>query len=167
VLIRRRCLITWLGLAGLTSPFVVGPRPASAVARGAVRIHGPGVARELVLDDAALAALGAEDLATRTPWTEGVPRFGGVPLVKALKAVGVAGGSSVRAIALNDYAVEFSADDAIAKSAFLARTMDGRKLTVRDKGPFWMIFPWSERPELDTASVQALSVWQLRELEIH
>lgn len=117
------------------------------------------------MDDATLAVLGAEDLTTRTPWTEGVSRFGGVPLAKALRAAGVAGGS-VRAIALNDYAVEFPTNDAAAMAAFLARTMNGRPLTVRDKGPFWMIFPWSERPELETASVQAMSVWQLRELEI-
>ena len=161
----RRRLLIWLGLAGLTLPLVAGPRPARAAAHNALKIHGPRVARELLLDDDALAALGTEDLSTYTPWTEGVPRFGGVPLAQVLKAVGVAGGS-VRAIALNDYAVEFSAQDAIAKGAFLARTMNGHPLTVRDKGPFWMIFPWSERPELKTASVQALSVWQLRELEI-
>ena len=163
--IRRRPLIAWLGLAGLTVPLAAGPRPARALVRGALTIHGPGVARELVLDDAALSALGPEELATSTPWTEGVPRFGGVPLAKALKAAGADGGS-VRAIALNDYAVEFQAGDAIAKGAFLARTMDGRELTVRDKGPFWMVFPWSERPELRTASVKAMSVWQLRELEV-
>jgi hypothetical protein len=145
---------------------MAGSRPARAVVRGALRIHGPGVARELVLDDDALAALGVEDLATRTPWTEGVSRFGGVPLARALRAAGVARGS-VRAIALNDYAVEFPADEAVAMDAFLARTMNDRTLTVRDKGPFWMIFPWSTRPELETASVQAMSVWQLRELEIH
>jgi hypothetical protein len=159
----RRRLIT--GLVSLTLPVVTGPRPAGALARGALTIHGPGVARELVLDDAALAALGPEELATSTPWTEGVPRFGGVPLAKALQAAGATGGS-VRAIALNDYAVEFAAADAVAEGAFLARTMDGRALTVRDKGPFWMVFPWSERPELRTASVQAMSVWQLRELEV-
>jgi hypothetical protein len=159
---RRRCLLT--GLVSLALP-LAGPEPARATVRGALTIDGPGVARELVLDDDALAALGAEELVTRTPWTEGVPRFGGVPLAKALGAAG-ATGDRVRAIALNEYAVEFSARDATAEGAFLARTMDGRELTVRDKGPFWMIFPWSQRPELGTASVQALSVWQLRELEV-
>lgn len=159
----RRRLIA--GLAWSTLPLVAGTGPARALTRGALRIHGPGVAREFVLDDDALAALGAEDLATRTPWTQGVPRFGGVPLAKALAAAGAAG-DSVRAVAVNDYAVEFSAGDVTAKGGFLARTMDGRPLTVRDKGPFWMIFPWSERPELETASVQAMSVWQLRELEV-
>ena len=92
------------------------------------------------------------------------------PLRRRAARQGAAGGGRhrrpVRAIALNEYAVEFSAGDATAKGAFLARTMDGRELTVRDKGPFWMIFPWSQRPELGTASVQALSVWQLRELEV-
>jgi hypothetical protein len=162
----RRRLLMWLGLAGPTLSLVAESRPVRAAVRGALRIHGPGVAREIVLDDDALAALGAEELATRTPWTEGVAHFGGVPLAKALRAAGVAGGS-VRAIALNDYAVEFPADVAVAMDAFLACTMNGRALTVRDKGPFWMIFPWSARPELETASVRVLSVWQLRELEIH
>lgn len=163
--IHRRCLLAWLGLAGVTPILTAKPKPARAAPRGALRIHGPKITRELVLDDGTLAALGVEDLTTRTPWTEGVARFGGVPLAKVLRAVDVVDGS-VRAIALNDYAVEFPAVDALAMDAFLARTMDGRELTVRDKGPFWMIFPWSARPELETASVQAMSVWQLRELEI-
>lgn len=162
----RRRLITWLGLAGLTLPLVIWLKPARAGARDALRIHGQGVGRDLILDDDVLVTLGAEDLMTRTPWTEGVVRFGGVPLAKVLSVVGVTSGS-VRAIALNDYAVEFSAEDAIAKGAFIARTMNGHELTIRDKGPFWMIFPWSARPELESASVQAMSVWQLRELEIH
>lgn len=162
----RRRLITWLGLTGLTLPLIIWVRPARARARDTLRIHGQGVAKDLILDDDVLVTIGAEDLMTRTPWTEGVARFGGVPLAKILSAVGVTSGS-VRAIALNDYAVEFSAEDAIAKGAFIARTMNGRELTIRDKGPFWMIFPWSARPELESASVQAMSVWQLRELEIH
>lgn len=162
----RRHLLTWLALAGPTLPIVARPRSAQAAVRDTLKIHGPKVAREIILDDDTLAAFGAEVLATRTSWTEGVVRFGGVPLAKALRAAGVAGGS-VRAIALNDYAVEVLADEAVAMDAFLARTMNGRALTVRDKGPFWMIFPWSARPELETASVRALSVWQLRELEIH
>lgn len=161
--VRRECLL--LGLASLTLPLAAGPGPARAAARVALTIRGPGVPKEFVLDDDALAALGPEELATSTPWTGAVSRFGGVPLAKALGAAG-ATGDRVRAIALNDYAVEFSAGDVTAEGAFLARTMDGRELTVRDKGPFWMVFPWSERPELRTASVKALSVWQLRELEV-
>lgn len=117
------------------------------------------------LDIAAIEALGAEDLVTRTPWTEGPQAFRGVRLVRLLEAVGAHGGS-LRAVALNDYAVSMPVAAMVADGAFLATRRNGAPLPVRERGPFWIVFPWSQRPALDTAVHRQRSVWQLQRMEL-
>jgi len=113
----------------------------------------------------ALEALGRTDLSTRTSWTgTAMQHFAGVPLSRLLAEVG-ANGSLLRAAALNDYAVDVPVEDA-ARGAFLATRQDGEPLRVRDRGPVWLIYPWSERPELDVATFRERSIWQLRRIDV-
>jgi hypothetical protein len=44
--------------------------------------------------------------------------------------------------------------------------MNGEILTPRDKGPIWVVFPWSDHPELDTRQARQRSIWQLVEMTI-
>ena len=39
-------------------------------------------------------------------------------------------------------------------------------MRVRDKGPLWIVFPWSEHPELVTERIRTWAVWQLTRLEV-
>jgi hypothetical protein len=39
-------------------------------------------------------------------------------------------------------------------------------MRVREKGPIWLIYPWSARPELKTAVFNNRAIWQLRRLEV-
>lgn len=114
---------------------------------------------------AELDAIGAEELVTRTPWTRGPQRFGGLPLARLLAAVG-ARGERLRALALNDYAASMPVAAVIEDGGFLATRRDGRPMAVREGGPFWLVFPWSRRPELDTAVHRQRSVWQMRRIEV-
>lgn len=117
-------------------------------------------------DLAALEALGRVELATRTAWTgEARLRFEGVPLARLLDAVG-AEGAVLRGVALNDYAIRAPIAELLRDGAFLATRQEGQKLRIRDRGPVWMIFPWSERPAIDTAVVRERAIWQLRRIEI-
>src|SRR3954447_3934194 len=56
-------------------------------------------------DRAMLEGLGLEKLRTSTPWTDGVVEFEGVRMARLLDTVG-AKGSSLHAVAINDYAIE-------------------------------------------------------------
>lgn len=118
-----------------------------------------------LLDLAALDAIASVPLTTRTPWTQGPQYFSGVPMGQLLAALG-AQGSMLRAIGLNDYAVAMPVDAVIASDGFLATRQDGAPIPVRLRGPFWIIFPWSQRPDLDTADHRQRAVWQLQRIEI-
>ena len=108
---------------------------------------------------------GGETLKTRTPFTDGEPVFTGITFARLWERISPTG-KTIRARAVNDYVIEESAERLIAMEAFLAYERDSRLLTVRDKGPFWIVFPWSQRPDLSAPGVYSLSIWQLVEIEV-
>ncbi len=120
---------------------------------------------EARFDIALLESLGTTRMITRTPWTEGEGVFEGVTLRRLMTAV-EARGESLRAIALNDYAAEIPFAEFAAFDVLIAWSLDGERLSRRDKGPLWIVYPWSERPELDTRRIRQHSVWQLARLVV-
>ncbi len=112
-----------------------------------------------------LEELGMTTVETATPWTEGVTRFEGVPARRLLEAVG-ATGSSVFATALNDYAVEIPVSDFMQHNVILAIKMDGKYLSVRDKGPIFVIYPFDSEPELRNDVIYDRSIWQVNRIEV-
>lgn len=116
-------------------------------------------------DLAMLDALGLTELVTRTPWTEGDTRFEGV-LLRDVMADVQARGTEADAIALNDYTVTIPLLDAEMYDVILATRADGEVLTVRNRGPLWVVYPWNEEPELQNEIYYSRSIWQLKTLEI-
>ena len=116
-------------------------------------------------DREALAGLGLTELTTRTPWTDGEVTFEGVLARDLMRAVG-AEGTEVHAVALNDYEADIPLADFERYPVLLAMRADGEPLRVRDKGPLWVIYPWSRHPELGDADTRGKSVWQLELLDV-
>jgi len=119
----------------------------------------------LALDLAALEKLPSLSFSTRTPWYPQPRKFTGVRLRDLLAAAG-ARGTVVRAVALNDYRVDIPIDDVNATDAMVAWLLDDKPMSVRDKGPLVIIYPFDDRPELRTAIHYGRAVWQLRSIEI-
>ncbi|MBR0652712.1 hypothetical protein GXW78_23850 [Roseomonas terrae] len=143
------------------------PRVALASGEPCLEIGGaiaPPAPRRLTLSE--IEALGAADLRTRTPWTVGPQHFSGLPLRRLLDAV-ESRGNLITASALNDYAFTSPIQELLDSDAFLATRLDGTPVPVRLRGPFWIVFPWSRRPELETPTNRRRAVWQLSRLEIH
>jgi hypothetical protein len=46
------------------------------------------------------------------------------------------------------------------------RPRDGARLSRRDMGPIWIVYPRDEFPELQLETVNARWIWQLTELEV-
>lgn len=116
-------------------------------------------------DRETLGALGLSELTTRTPWTDGEVTFEGVLARDLMAAVG-ARGTTARAVALNDYEADIPLADFERYPVLLAMRADGEPLRVRDKGPLWVIYPWSRHPELGDADTRGKSVWQLELLDV-
>jgi hypothetical protein len=116
-------------------------------------------------DMAMLRALPPATIRTTTPWTTGTTEFTGVPMAALLDLV-AASGKGMRAEALNDYIATVDIDTVRNSGAILAYMSDGKELSVRDKGPLWIMFPFDEKPELKAEKVYSQSVWQLHKLII-
>jgi len=116
-------------------------------------------------DLAMLDALGATTVTTETPWTEGPIPFQGV-LVRDLLANSGSTGTAVDAVALNDYTVTIPISDFVRYDVILATRADGNVLTVRDRGPIWIIYPWSDASELQNEVYYSRSIWQLKSLMV-
>lgn len=108
--------------------------------------------------------LAGDSLHTRTPWTDGLLHFQGVTLAALLSDAGL-NSEQMRARSLNGYSVDIPVQTAIERGAFVAVQLDGEPMKVRDKGPFWIVFPWTNRPELLNHEVRSWSIWQLQRLE--
>ena len=126
------------------------------------RTNGDGTAR---FDLAMLQAMDPVAIETTTIWTEGVQSFRGVPLSRLLAAL-EAKGEVIAASALNDYMVEIPLADAVEGGPILAFEQNGRLLSVRDKGPLWVVYPYDSVPQYQTETVYVRSIWQLARLEI-
>ncbi|MFN3276079.1 MAG: molybdopterin-dependent oxidoreductase [Paracoccus sp. (in: a-proteobacteria)] len=115
-------------------------------------------------DIAALEALGPVEVTTTTVWTQGTQHFTGVALDALLADAGIDEGTIV-AIAINDYAVEIPVAEARRDSdgygPVIAYHLNGQPMTVRDKGPLWLVYPYDARSDFQSEVVYTRSIWQL------
>ncbi len=164
--VRAGALAFVLTLFGL--PAVAGGLPAPAgtvileISGAIANTNADGKAR---FDRAALEAMATATLTTSTPWTKGVQQFDGFPLADLLKAVG-ATGTTIKATALNDYSAILPIEDSVAAGAFMAIRANGAPMSVRDRGPLWIVFPYDTDSRLTTDAYLNRSVWQIKELVV-
>ncbi len=137
--------------------------PVVLTVSGAIGVTNAGDRAEFDLD--MLDALSDGEFTTGTPWTEGASTFTGPTLANLLQAVD-AGGDTLDAVALNDYFVTLDRQRAIDAGALLAVRVDGQRMSVRDKGPTWIVFPYDDDPDLPSDLVKNWSIWQLRTIVV-
>ena len=154
-------LATLLGLSqpgSAAEPLPAPAGPAMLTLSGAIGVTNDG--DKAVFDRAMLEELGVVSVTTSTPWTDGTPTFRGVQLSKVLARV-AADGDTLKGVALNDYAAELPAADAETWPVLLAFEQDGKRLSLRDKGPLWIVYPRDDHPELASDVHNGKWVWQL------
>ena len=108
----------------------------------------------------------ASTIKTTTIWTTGEQTFVGVSLGAFLKAID-AKGSKLRATAINDYAVEIPVTDAVTGGPIIAYLLDGKEMSVRNKGPLWIIYPYDSSSDFRTEVIYSRSIWQLDRIVVH
>ena len=165
----RRAALAGL-VAGLVAPAwraaADGPlgEPAERViltVSGAIRIRNRG--ETAVLDRPMIEALGMTSFRTQTPWYDAPSTFEGVLMTRLLARLG-AHGSSVTAIALNDYRTQIPVSDFERFGTILALKRDGAYMPVRDKGPLFIVYPYDSDAELRTRQYYSRSAWQVSQL---
>lgn len=112
-----------------------------------------------------LRKIGTVTFSTTTPWTEGVQDFSGVPLNQMLVHIGAEPGSmTVKAI--NEYQITVPGSDAVDDGPILAWEQSGKLLSVREKGPLWLIYPFDSKPEYQKEEIHARAVWQVVQIDL-
>lgn len=117
------------------------------------------------LDLAALTALPQETFQTSTIWTEGVQAFSGVPLTALLDWLEVEDGT-VMLIAQNDYQIRIPVKDIKKQKGLLAHHRNGKAMSLRDKGPLWLVYPYDSAAIYRSETIYAQSIWQLDRIVI-
>ena len=116
-------------------------------------------------DMADLMAMPSEAFETTTIWTEGVQSFEGGSLHFLLDHVG-ANGAELSAVALNDYAVSIPTADAVEGGPMIAYSQNGAEMSVRNKGPLWIVYPYDVNEDYKSEEYYSRSIWQLDRIEV-
>jgi hypothetical protein len=158
------CLGVVLWLSSEPARAIEPPRgPVILTISGA--ISQTNTASGLAFDQAMLDSLPQTEVATETPWTQGMITFSGVSLGALLDLAG-AKGTTISATALNDYSVDIPVADAANPRVILATRKNGALMPVRDKGPLWVIYPLSDHTGAAAEETHSKMIWQLKQLVI-
>jgi hypothetical protein len=126
------------------------------------------VGKGATFDMATLARMKQHTIRTATPWYDRTREFTGPLLRDVLSAAGVPADvrGMARFVALNDYRVEIPLEDAREHDVIVARLLDGQPMSVRQKGPLFVMYPFDDKPALRSAVNFGRCVWQLKAIEL-
>ena len=131
---------------------------------GKIALQGAISAREISAAD--FAAIGQTTIETKVLTLGDQPhKVTGVLARDLLNYVGSIG-NKISVVALDGYTMEIPMEDIQQYDVVIATEIDGKALTVRDKGPAWIIYPVSQHKELDDTVYEARSVWQAKSITI-
>ena len=128
-------------------------------------VDNPNADGKAEFDMAMLEAIAGRTASMETPWTTGKVTFSGPFLKGVLEAAG-AHGTVMNIKALNDYAIDVPFEDATSLETILATRMEDKPMSVRDKGPLFLIYPFDLKPELYNEKYFARSAWQIKEIRV-
>ncbi|AKA17775.1 molybdopterin-dependent oxidoreductase [Aeromonas hydrophila] len=152
-------------LAILCATAQATPAPDSAQLRVEGAITQPNYQQDALWDTAMLDQLPEYEIKTHTPWYDEEKTFRGPRLSDLLAKVG-ASGKQLTITALNDYSIQVPTSDAAQYQVILARSINGKPLSVRDKGPLFLIYPFDQYPELRNKLYYSRAIWQINKIKV-
>jgi hypothetical protein len=156
---RRTLKIGLLGAAGflLTRPAYSTTKPILSITGLISKNAVDGAA---TFDRESLEALGMESFETKCPWYTGTVKFEGPLMSSVMDRVGATGKTLV-VQALNDYTTEIPMDDFTRFRVILAMKRNDEYMSVRDKGPLFIVYPYDSDTELQSQLYYKRSAWQV------
>jgi len=134
-------------------------------------------------DRAMLQALPQHSFETGTPWTEGSSTYSGPLMRTLLEHVGLPGAdkrlgnssrnssrnsseNSVYVSALNGFEAEIPISDFYKYDVILALERDGQSIPIREYGPLWVLYPFSQDEALLSEKMRFRAVWQVMQINV-
>lgn len=121
--------------------------------------------KEAHFDREMLLALPQHTFETGTPWTEGTSHYSG-PLMRTLLEHLGAEAESVYVLALNGYEAEIPLSDFYDYDVILALERDQKAIPIREYGPLWVLYPFSQDDALLSEKIRFRSVWQVMQINV-
>lgn len=115
---------------------------------------------------AELSGLAQTEVTTSNIYVDQRTTFSGPTLRVILEQNGIGPDDEIKLHALNDFFINMPARDAYEYDVLLAVRMNGEEMSLRDKGPIWVIYPMDEHPELRGNLYNTRLVWQLDRIEL-
>lgn len=151
--------------AFLLAALMLGASPAAAGTLLTVRSAAqPGA--EASFTEAELLAMHQVTIRTRTEFTNGVVEFVGPLARDAIAEVPMGAATTIHLVAANDYAFDIPLSDIRKYDVILAMWANGERLSIRDKGPIWLMYPLDDHTELQDPQYNNRLVWQLTAMEL-
>lgn len=146
--------------------------PAAAQTPAGIRVMDAGGAEVRTLSADAIAALPTAHIHTATPWSERADYEG--PLLTDVIRLAAGGGTPPGAMpsgtvllgAADDYTVRIPLADVERLRPILAYRQDGRPLSLRTRGPYWLIFPFDDTPAIQNDLWYYRAIWQITRLSL-
>lgn len=168
--LRLRCLGIRFPAAFLLAGLLLSPpsAPVAAQTPAGIQVTDAGGVAVGNLSADAIAALPTARIRTATPWSERADYEG--PLLADVIRLAAGGGGalpgSVRLGAADDYTVRIPLADVERFRPILADRQDGRPLSLRTRGPYWLIFPFDDTPAIQNDIWYYRAIWQITRLSL-
>jgi len=121
---------------------------------------------EVRFSEADLLSLPQVTIRTRTEFTDGVVEFVGPLARDAIAFLNAGAAKTVHLVAANDYAIDIPFSDLTDYDVILALQFNGERMTIRNKGPIWLMYPRDDHAELQDPMYNNRMIWQLTYIEL-
>jgi hypothetical protein len=121
---------------------------------------------EVRFSEADLLALPQVTIRTKTEFSDGVVEFVGPLARDAVALIDAGTATSVHLVAANDYSINIPLSDFTNYDVILAMQANGKRLSLRDKGPIWLMYPLDDHTELQDPVYNIRLIWQLTVMEL-
>lgn len=122
------------------------------------------ISEALTFDD--LLAMPQVKVITKNDYVDEKVEFSGPLLRDLLLSYNIGPEDVLTLRAINDFSVKIPASDAFQYNVILALFSDGETMSVRDKGPIWLIYPMDDHEELRDDRYNSRIIWQLTSLTV-
>ena len=126
-------------------------------------VTGKSTKPEVQLTEAMLAAMPQQIFTMPTAWYPTEQTFEGPLLRDVLKLAGIQSGN-IKLRSLNEYTISIPVSDALQYDVIIARKRNGQLMTIRDKGPLFVIYPFHQHENLRRIEYYRRCSWQLRSI---
>lgn len=104
---------------------------------------------------------------SKTPWYKEPIKAKGISFKAVLEKAGVKPTDKLTMIAWDKYTTEVPASDAFSFNTMLATHINGQKLTLKDKGPLFHLYPFDDNKMLaEKQEYSNKSVWAIKEIRV-